>query len=199
MELLGYLKKNYRPGELIFLKDIPLWKKDNLRQQRKGLCDEGKILRYRPGVFLLPRKDRGYLSILPSHEVYLYSCYVFRHGMHLGYYSAKDQLSRAGLLPRQKETFVYTNEVKTKKKEGCFLFFPAKTKVDLMNYGVLSFLELLSHLEEFSLPYKKTMDFLKGEIKKKGIRRKDRRLYSSFFPLTLYKAVFDYSLFPYLH
>ena len=57
MDLLSYLKKNYQKGELIFQKDINVLSSDNVRQQRKSLSDEGKIIRYQRGVYLLPRNE----------------------------------------------------------------------------------------------------------------------------------------------
>ena len=92
MDLLSYLKNNYQKGELIFQKDINVLSSDNVRQQRKSLSDERKIIRYQRGVYLLPRKDKDYGIILPSRETYLYSSYLSRRGHHFGYYDAKTQL-----------------------------------------------------------------------------------------------------------
>ncbi len=200
MDLLNYLKKNYQKGELIFQKDITFLSSDNLRQQRKSLSDSGKILRYKRGVYLLPRNDREYGIILPSMETYLYSSYLSRRGHHFGYYDARTQLMLAGLLKKEGKSIVcYSNETSVRKEIDSWLVLPSKNEITDWNYQVLAFLELLSGIELYRTDRIQTQSFLKEQIKAKNIQRTDRAFYASYFPLQIYKTIFDYSLSTYIH
>ena len=200
MELLAYLKKNYQKGELIFLKDISILSKDNLRQQRKILSDKGFLIRYQRGVFLLPRKDKEYGSILPSFDTYLYSAYCCRRGHHFGYYDGKSQLALAGLLKNEeKEKTIYSNETAIRKSFPGHTILPCKTEITDWNYPTLCFLEILSVIENYEVPFSSAQSFLKDRIKKEGINKTDRSFYASYFPLSIYKAIFEYSLSSSLH
>ena len=200
MDLLSYLKNNYQKGELIFQKDINVLSSDNVRQQRKSLSDERKIIRYQRGVYLLPRKDKDYGIILPSRETYLYSSYLSRRGHHFGYYDAKTQLIQAGLLKQENNSIVcFSNETSIKKETDSWLILPSKVEITDWNYKVLSLLELLSKIEDFNTDRSKIQAFLKERIRNGNIQRIDRDFYASNFSLQVYKSIFDYSLATYIH
>ncbi|MDO4961356.1 MAG: DUF6088 family protein [Eubacteriales bacterium] len=97
--LYEYIIKNYDAGEPIFLTDIVIedMTEENIRYHLKALTDKGKLCRFEPGVYYIPKTN--ILGIAPalSAETMVFHKYISRRGRRVGFYSGYTLANRLGM------------------------------------------------------------------------------------------------------
>lgn len=200
--LLEYLNKNYEPGEPIFLQDIKIEGISDVRvrQKMKRLTETGEVIRYEQGVYYIPQisKLKGTSTLAP--DIVARYKYISRMGRIMGYYAGYTLANKMGIskqVPLKEE--ITSNNMAAIVREvsvgnRVYIVRKAPVEVNESNHRVLQLLELLKDIHEYSDDEQKARRQVAEYIRKFQITRDMVDQYISFFPLKVYKSIYEMRL-----
>ena len=201
--LYEYLLENYEPNEPIFVSDVDLPVTDNnLRQMFKTLCDDGRINRFEPGIYYLPKESRLKGGSALTADAVAIAKYISRNGKTVGYYSGNTFANILGITTQvpyvveivTNNTSTRVREVKVRNKR--IMLRRARTTIDNENYVVLQFLDLLKDIDQYyDLPVKDVSARLISYIRAENIRREDIDKYIKDYPDKIYRNLYELRLY----
>lgn len=200
--LYEYLRDIYNPGEPIFLQDIKIggMSDANVRKNMKKLTDIGKVIRYEQGVYYIPKisKLNGGASLAP--DIVARYKYISRLGRIMGYYAGHTLANKIGIssqVPLKEE--ITSNNMAAIVREvsvGNRLYVVRKppVEVDESNHIVLQLLEVLKDIDEYRDEEQNVRECVVDYIKKFQVTRELVDRYIGYFPLKVYKAIYEMRL-----
>lgn len=200
--LLEYLQENYKVNEPIFVSDIKLpVSNTNLRQMFKVLCDNGQIVRYDTGIYYLKGISRlkGGTS-LSAGEVAKYK-YIARNNQVNGYYSGYTFANQLGLTTQVPFIIeIVSNQASAKCREVSvknqkIMLRKPRTQIDGENYRILQLLDLLKDLEMYADDIPDAVKRIGFYAKELGLRRNEIDKYIGFYPVRIYKNIYETRLY----
>lgn len=203
MVLYSYLVDNYEAGEPIFTIDVEVngISSDNLRRQFKTLTDQGKIKRFDNGVYYIPKESKLKGGGCLSSEKVAYNKYICRHGEHIGYYSGYTFANQIGIsvqVPFKRE--IVTNNISASMKEvevgtQRYVVRKARVRVTNDNHNVLRLLDLLKGIDEYAdVEKSETQSRIECYVKDCHITREEVDRYIKYFPMVIYKNIYEMRL-----
>ncbi len=202
MMLFEYIKENYEPGEPIFLQDIKIdgMSDTNIRQRLKKLTEAGEVLRYEQGVYYIPKKSRlkGTAALAP--DIVARYKYISRLGRIMGYYAGHTLANKMGIstqVPVKEE--ITSNNMAAIVREvsvgnRVYVVRKAPVEVNESNHVVLQMLELLKDIDEYSDDEQDARQHVADYIRRFQITRDAVDQYIGYFPLKVYKSIYEMRL-----
>lgn len=200
--LSEYIKENYKPGEPIFLQDIKIdgMSDANVRQKIKKLTEVGEVLRYEQGIYYIPKVSRlkGIAALSP--DIVVRYKYISRMGRIMGYYAGHTLANKMGIsvqVPFKEE--ISSNNMAAIVREvsvgnRTYVVRKAPVEVNEGNHMVLQLLELLKNIDEYSDDEQDARALVTDYIRKFQITRKSVDQYIIYFPLKIYKSIYEMRL-----
>jgi hypothetical protein len=200
--LFEYIKENYKPGEPIFLQDIKIegMSDASIRQRMKKLTETGEIIRYEQGIYYIPGMSRlkGGVTLAPD-TVARYK-YISRMGRIMGYYAGYTLANKMGIsvqVPFKEE--ITSNNIAAIVREvsignRVYIVRRAPVEVNEGNHLVLQLLELLKDIDEYSDDERNARQQMTDYIRRFQITRDAVDRYIGFFPLKVYKSIYEMRL-----
>lgn len=200
--LFEYIKENYEPGEPIFLQDIKIdgMSDTNIRQRFKKLTEAGEVLRYEQGVYYIPKKSRlkGTAALAP--DIVARYKYISRLGRIMGYYAGHTLANKMGIstqVPVKEE--ITSNNMAAIVREvsvgnRVYVVRKAPVEVNESNHVVLQMLELLKDIDEYSDDEQDARQHVADYIRRFQITRDAVDQYIGYFPLKVYKSIYEMRL-----
>lgn len=200
--LLEYLTENYETGEPIFLQDIKItgMSEASIRQGIKKLTETGEVVRYDQGVYFIPKISRlkGTPTLAP--DIVARYKYISRMGRIMGYYAGNTLANKMGIsmqVPLKEE--ITSNNIAAIVREvsvgnRMYVVRKAPVEVNADNHVVLQLLELLKVIDEYSDNEQDAKQQVVNYIKKFQITRDAVDQYISYFPLKVYKSIYEMRL-----
>ena len=195
-----YLINNYKKGEPIFLSDIVIegMTEENLRYHLKKLTDAGTIRRFDAGIYYLPKTNLlGEEAALSAETVAIHK-YIRRQGRFVGFYSGYTLANRLGISTQvpYKEEITSNNapalvrEITIKNRS--YVIRRPVTEVTEENIYVLQLLDCLKDIDKASeLELKECGRILTKYARDHHITRELADQYISYYPLKIYKAIYE--------
>lgn len=202
MMLFEYIKENYEPGEPIFLQDIKIdgMSDTNIRQRLKKLTEAGEVLRYEQGVYYIPKKSRlkGTAALAP--DIVARYKYISRLGRIMGYYAGHTLANKMGIstqVPVKEE--ITSNNMAAIVREvsvgnRVYVVRKAPVEVNESNHVVLQMLELLKDIDEYNDDEQDARHHVADYIRRFQITRDAVDQYIGYFPLKVYKSIYEMRL-----
>ena len=199
----NYILEYYKAGEPIFLSDIKMSdvSDETIRQQLKRLADAGKLMRYEAGIYYLPKKTRLKSGYKPSADVVARYKYICRNGKVIGYYSGHTFANQIGVSTQVpfKAEIVSNNftSIVRDVKVGNQIYTVRRSRVPVTgkNYKVLQLLELLKDIDEYvDEDNENVQEQLFAYIRKNRISREQVDQYLEYFPMKIYKSIYEMRL-----
>ena len=200
--LSEYLKKNYESGEPIFLQDIKIagMSDASIRQKIKKLTDTGEVIRYEQGIYYIPKTSRvrGETTLAP--DVVARYKYISRMGRIMGYYAGYTLANKMGISMQVpiKEEIVSNNMAAVVREVSVgnrvYVVRKAPVEVNKNNYIVLQLLELLKDIDEYSDNEQAAREQIIDYIRRFQITREVVDQYIIYFPLRVYKSIYEMRL-----
>lgn len=199
----NYILEYYKAGEPIFLSDIKMSEVSDgtIRQQLKRLADAGKLMRYEAGIYYLPKKTRLKSGYKPSADVVARYKYICRNGKVIGYYSGHTFANQIGVSTQVpfKAEIVSNNftSIVRDVKVGNQIYTVRRSRVPVTgkNYKVLQLLELLKDIDEYAdEDNENVQEQLFAYIRKNRISREQVDQYLEYFPMKIYKSIYEMRL-----
>ena len=199
----NYILEYYKAGEPIFLSDIQMSgvSDETIRQQLKRLADTGKLMRYEAGIYYLPKKTRLKSGYKPSADIVARYKYICRNGKVIGYYSGHTFANQIGVSTQVpfKAEIVSNNSTSIVRdvKVGNQIYTVRRARVPVTgkNYKVLQLLELLKDIDEYADEnYESVQEQLFAYIRRNEISREQVDQYLEYFPMKIYKSIYEMRL-----
>ncbi|MCM1126584.1 MAG: DUF6088 family protein [Lachnospiraceae bacterium] len=200
--LFEYIKENYNPGEPIFLQDIKIDGMSDayIRQKFKKLTDSGEVKRYEQGIYYIPQMSRlkGMTALAP--DIVARYKYISRMGRIMGYYAGHTLANKMGIsmqVPVKEE--ITSNNMAAIVREvfvgnRVYIVRRAPVEINESNHIVLQLLELLKDIDEYSDDEQNAREQVAGYIRKFQITRNAVDQYIGYFPLKVYKSIYEMRL-----
>ncbi|MFZ3591768.1 DUF6088 family protein [Bacillus sp. DJP31] len=160
MNLYQYILDTYGYDEPVFLdelkSEVTSLKPESLRQAMKRLVDNGKIYRYRDGIYFIPNPSSVLKSTTLSVNKIINNKYLYRKDQRIGYITG---LSFANLLKLTTQNPGMIEVVTSAEKATVRIVNFNKRKVTLRkprveinneNYKILQVLDLLTNFDKVS-------------------------------------------------
>ena len=200
--LSEYIKEHYEPGEPIFLHDIKIdgVSDANIRQRIGRLTAAGELIRYEQGVYYMPKRSRlKGTAVLAPDTVARYK-YISRMGRIMGYYAGHTLANKLGIsmqVPVKEE--ITSNNMAAIVREvsvgdRVYIVRKAPVEVNRANHIVLQLLELLKDIEEYSDDEQAARQQIVDYIGRFQITREAVDQYIIYFPLKVYKSIYEMRL-----
>ncbi len=200
--LSEYIKEHYEPGEPIFLHDIKIdgVSDANIRQRIGRLTAAGELIRYEQGVYYMPKRSRlKGTAVLAPDTVARYK-YISRMGRIMGYYAGHTLANKLGIsmqVPVKEE--ITSNNMAAIVREvsvgdRVYIVRKAPVEVNWDNHIVLQLLELLKDIEEYSDDEQAARQQIVDYIGRFQITREAVDQYIIYFPLKVYKSIYEMRL-----
>lgn len=200
--LSEYIKEKYKPGEPIFLQDIKIdgMSDASIRQRIKKLTEIGEVIRYEQGVYYIPKISRLKGTVPLSPDVVVRYKYISRMGRIMGYYAGYTLANKMGIsvqVPVKEE--ITSNNIAAIVREVSvgnrrYVVRRAPVEVNEDNYLVLQLLELLKDIDEYSDDEQDARQKVIDYIRRFQITRDAVDQYISYFPLKVYKSIYEMRL-----
>lgn len=200
--LSEYIKENYRPGEPIFLQDIKIdgMSHASIRQKIKKLTEAGEVLRYEQGVYYIPKITRlkGTAALAP--DIVARYKYISRMGRIMGYYAGHTLANKMGISVQVpiKEEIISNNMAAIVREVSVgnrvYVVRRAPIEVNERNHIVLQLLELLKDIDEYSDDEQDARQQVVDYIERFRITRDIVDQYIQYFPLKVYKSIYEMRL-----
>ena len=200
--LFEYIKENYEPGEPIFLQDIKIdgMSEASIRQRIKKLTDTGEVIRYEQGVYYIPKMSRLKGTVTLAPDIVARYKYISRMGRIMGYYAGHTLANKMGIsvqVPVKEE--ITSNNMAAIVREvsvgnRVYVVRKAPVEVNEGNHIVLQLLELLKDIYEYSDDEQVARQQVIDYIRKFQITRDAVDQYISYFPLKVYKSIYEMRL-----
>ncbi len=195
-----YLTSNYEEGEPIFLSDIVIegMTEENIRYHLKKLTDDGIICRFESGIYYIPKSGLlGTQSVLSIETVVLHK-YMNRKGKRVGFYSGYTLANRLGLstqVPFKEEIIsnyapAQVREISIKNRK--YVIRRPVVEVTEENVYVLQLLECLKDIDRSAEEDVEMCGrILTDYAKKHRITKEQVDQYLKYYPLKIYKAIYE--------
>ena len=184
--LYGYLIKNYKENEPIFLAELQIegMSSSNLRQQLKKLADSGTLKRFDNGIYFLPKKTIFQSGSQLTPEKVLECKYLKDCERRCGYVSGLMFFNQMGLTSQVPMLYeVVSNKATTEYRE---------TSLAKSNYQILQFLDLLKDVDCYSeVTGKALQDRLFQYMRSINLRLSQMEPYFIYYPDKLYKNLVE--------
>lgn len=200
--LSEYIKENYKPGEPIFLQDIKIagMSDANIRQKIKKLTENGEVVRYEQGIYYVPMRSKLKGEAVLAPDIVARYKYISRMGRIMGYYAGHTLANKMGIstqVPVKEE--ITSNNMAAIVREvsvgnRVYVVRKAPVEVNEGNHIVLQLLELLKDIDEYSDDEQIAREQIVGYIRKFQIKRGTVDQYISYFPLKVYKSIYEMRL-----
>lgn len=200
--MLAYLEKIYNPGEPIFLQDIKIrgMSDAGVRQNIKKLTDAGKLIRYEQGIYYIPRTSRLKDTTVLAPDIVARYKYISRLGRIMGYYAGHTLANKMGIsaqVPVKEE--ITSNNMAAIVREvsvGNRMYIVRRPPVEVneCNHVILQLLELLKDIDQYRDEEQNAKECIVDYIKKFQITRDTVDQYIGYFPLKVYKAIYEMRL-----
>lgn len=200
--LSEYIKENYRPGEPIFLQDIKIegMSDASIRQKIKKLTEAGEVLRYEQGVYYMPKITRLKGTAVLAPDIVARYKYISRMGRIMGYYAGHTLANKMGISVQVpiKEEIVSNNMAAIVREVSVgnrvYVVRRAPIEVNERNQIVLQLLELLKDIDEYSDDEQAARQQVVDYIERFHITRDIVDQYIQYFPLKVYKSIYEMRL-----
>lgn len=200
--LFEYIKENYEPGEPIFLQDIKIdgMSEASIRQRIKKLTDTGEVIRYEQGVYYIPKMSRLKGTVTLAPDIVARYKYISRMGRIMGYYAGHTLANKMGIsvqVPIKEE--ITSNNMAAIVREvsvgnRVYVVRKAPVEVNEGNHIVLQLLDLLKDIDEYSDDEQVARQQVIDYIRRFQITRDAVDQYISYFPLKVYKSIYEMRL-----
>lgn len=206
MDLKNYIIKNYGYSAPVFLGDLterlPDISPTSLRQKLKRLVDDGKINRFKSGIYFIPKEDSMLKKKTLSIEKVLEKKYLINNNKRIGYVTGltfANNLQLTTQVPSKIE-IVTTKEARTKRtvdyKNNLVILRKPRFPVNNNNYKLLQVLDLINKYYEYvekptELSNQKVIGYLKGFT----ITKKELNNYLTNYPAKTYKNLIESELY----
>lgn len=154
--IYNYIIENYKVGEPIFLKDLPGKSRDYLRQEMKGLVDEGKMERLSNGIYYLPYTTAFGTEGTVYVGQYVEKKYLSAGGKVSGYVTGMQLVNQLGFTTQNPARYeVSSNAATTRQRKDVFngieiYVYKPVAEVTERNKKALQFLDLMSVIDKYS-------------------------------------------------
>lgn len=198
--LYGYLIKNYKENEPIFLAELQIegMSSSNLRQQLKKLADSGTLKRFDNGIYFLPQKTIFQSGSQLTPEKVLECKYLKDCEKRCGYVSGLMFFNQMGLTSQVPMLYeVVSNKATTEYRETSLakskvIIRKPKVPVTESNYQILQFLDLLKDVDCYSeVTGKALQDRLFQYMRSINLRLSQMEPYFIYYPDKLYKNLVE--------
>ena len=198
--LYGYLIKNYKENEPIFLAELQIegMSSSNLRQQLKKLADSGTLKRFDNGIYFLPKKTIFQSGSQLTPEKVLEFKYLKDCEKRCGYVSGLMFFNQMGLTSQVPMLYeVVSNKATTEYRETSLakskvIIRKPKVPVTESNYQILQFLDLLKDVDCYSeVTGKALQDRLFQYMRSINLRLSQMEPYFIYYPDKLYKNLVE--------
>lgn len=206
MDLKNYIIENYGYSEPVFLEDLtkklPDISSTSLRQKLKRLVDDGKIRRFKNGIYFVPKINSLLKIKTLSIEKVLEKKYLISNNKRIGYVTGltfANNLQLTTQVPSKIE-IVCTKETRTKRtvnyKNNLVILRKPRFSVNNRNYKLLQVLDLINKYYEYvekptELSNQKIIDYLKDIT----ITKKELNNYLKGYPAKTYKNLIESELY----
>ena len=198
--LYGYLIKNYKENEPIFLAELQIegMSSSNLRQQLKKLADSGTLKRFDNGIYFLPKKTIFQSGSQLTPEKVLECKYLKDCERRCGYVSGLMFFNQMGLTSQVPMLYeVVSNKATTEYRETSLakskvIIRKPKVPVTESNYQILQVLDLLKDVDCYSeVTGKALQDRLFQYMRSINLRLSQMEPYFIYYPDKLYKNLVE--------
>lgn len=202
-DVYRYLQNNYTVNEPIFLSelDIPGVKPVSLRQQLKKLTEDGRVKRFEPGIYYLPKESVFPFGSTLSPDEVIKKKYLLDNGARCGYLSGMLFANQLGLTTQVPTMYeVYTNKATTDYRDtklGSLRVIIRKPYVEVNdeNADALQFLDLIKEVSDISeLEGTKLTERLIAYMQAQGLNFDTLRKYLPYYPDRIYRNLFEAGL-----
>lgn len=198
--LFDYLVSHYEKGEPIFLTDIHIDKvsDDTIRYYFKKLTDNKCICRFDSGIYYLPDTNSAGRPSTLSAETVVHHKYLYRKGIQIGFYSGYTLANRLGLstqVPFKEEITSNNAPAPVREitiKNRTYILRRPITQITPDNAHVLQFLDCLKDIDKSAEEDMAVCgEILTQYAKKHRITKEQVDQYITFYPLKIYKAIYE--------
>ena len=188
MEFYNYLVKKYGFNEVILSNEISYkdYSAPWIKKSIKKLCDDGKLIRFKRGVYYIPTTTVLGKSKLDPRKVIIRK-YIRQGDMTIGYFSGVSFMNALGLSAQMPNTMeIYTNDESARVREipvgkQKLILRRSRTKINNQNVATMSFLELMNFTDS-TFYNNERRKMVKDYINEKGITREMIAKYSKYYP-----------------
>lgn len=206
MDLFEFLYNRYGVNEPIFLEDlrkeIDFMKPDALRQSLKRMVDNGKIRRFRDGIYFIPNPNSLLKTTTLSVNKIINKKYLYRNDERIGYLTG---LTFANILRLTTQNPGNIEVVTTTEKSTIRVVEFDTRKVTLRkprvdvneeNYKILQILDLLTNFEKLSVkPLKDSVKNILGYLDNTKVTKDELNQYLKNYPNKTYAKLFESELY----
>ena len=172
----------------------------SIRQKIKKLTEAGEVIRFEQGVYYIPKISRlkGTVTLAPD-IVARYKC-ISQMGRIMGYYAGHTLANKMGISAQVpvKEKITSNNMAAIVREVSVgnrvYVIRKAPVEVNEGNHIVLQLLELLKDIDEYSDDEQDARQQVIDYIRRFQITRDVVDLYISYFPLKVYKSIYEMRL-----
>lgn len=158
------------------------------------------MIRYEQGVYYIPKMSRlkGTVSLAP--DIVARYKYISRMGRIMGYYAGHTLANKMGISAQVpvKEEIISNNMAAIVREVSVgsrvYVVRKAPVEVNESNHIVLQLLELLKNIDEYSDNEQDARQQVIDYIRRFQITRDAVDLYINYFPLKVYKSVYEMRL-----
>ena len=197
--LYGYIEQNYAQNEPIFISDLVNsgLKIEKVRNEVKGLTDDGKLKRYDTGIYYIPKKTIFNVEATPSRDLIIEKKFIKDGQEIVGYISGILFANQLGLTTQVPAVYEVVSNKATRASRkvsiGNATVLLRKTRVSVTaeNYKVLQLLDLIMDIDFASeLKGNELKEKLLAFMKKAKITVSMLREYTAYYPDKIYKNMY---------
>ena len=186
--LFDYLIEKFGENEPIFFSDISYEKYSEiwLKKELSKLCEQGRIIRYEPGIYYIPVKTPFGTSVLNPNKI-IEKKYLANNGARIGFYTGITALQQAGLSTQMSNIpEIQTNNENSKLRRITVgnqevILRKSRVAIDNENIFVLQFLEMMNCISpDYFDDERKSA--IKEWIRKNNISQELVTKYAPYFP-----------------
>lgn len=196
-KLLKYIKKHYKEGDPILLKDLKSLdiSYDNLRQKLKKLTDSNYIYRMTDGIYSYGEKS--------STKRVIEDRFIKRGNKIFGYYVKESLLAELGFDKKSDYEEIITNDFKAIVRDIEVLGVKVKVrhskiKINNKNWYVLQLLDLIRDSSDYKLDQKVLETKIKAYIEEHNISQNMVDEYINLYPAITFKNYYKFNVKNYL-
>ena len=205
--LYGYIEQNYAQNEPIFISDLvdSGLKIEKVRNEVKGLTDDGKLKRYDTGIYYIPKKTIFNVEATPSRDLIIEKKFLKDGQEIVGYISGILFANQLGLTTQVPTVYEVVSNKATRASRklsignATVLLRKPRVSVTAENYKVLQLLDLIMDIDFASeLKGNELKEKLLAFMKKAKITVSMLREYTAYYPDKIYKNMYGAGVLDYV-
>ena len=205
--LYGYIEQNYAQNEPIFISDLVNsgLKIEKVRNEVKGLTDDGKLKRYDTGIYYIPKKTIFNVEAIPSRDLIIEKKFLKDGQEIVGYISGILFANQLGLTTQVPTVYEVVSNKATRASRklnignATVLLRKPRVSVTAENYKVLQLLDLIMDIDFASeLKGNELKEKLLAFMKKAKITVSMLREYTAYYPDKIYKNMYGAGVLDYV-